>query len=340
MTTVPVDIAGLNPPELLRDFGPLDYSLVELDAAERRNVTIIRSGIAMQGWRLIPESLHDYSHRRASLWKRGLLSKLGRRTRRLPDDTSYGLIHNVYASGYFHWLTETLPRLVVLGEADPGATVLLPTHTRATALQAETVAAMGWTRTLAMPARDNVLAPRLTLVRNPPKKGEYDPRLIRAARDQLARHYGAPAGKARLYVSRKAARGRRVVNEDAVEALLARRGFTTVTPESLSFGDQVRLFGGAQALVTIHGAGLTNMLFMPEGGSVVEFIKVRRPGHDFAALRRSDLLNPSYPRLASALGHRYVALPGNPDDAERTDGLANLTVDTAALAAALDRLGL
>ena len=46
-------------------------------------------------------------------------------------------------------------------------------------------------------------------------------------------------------------------------------------PGRLPVADQVALFSETQIVAGPHGAGLTNLIFMPEGGAVVEIL---RPG--------------------------------------------------------------
>jgi len=76
----------------------------------------------------------------------------------------------------------------------------------------------------------------------------------------------------RLFLSRRLASTRRVINEPLVEEYLEQFGFETCTPETLSFRDQVELFSQAQVVVSMHGAGLTNILFAPAGLIVVDMI--------------------------------------------------------------------
>ncbi len=80
----------------------------------------------------------------------------------------------------------------------------------------------------------------------------------------------------RLFVSRADAKKRRLLNEDEIFARLEGFGFERVTAGNLSFADQVELFSEAQIAAGPHGAGLTNAMFMPEGGAVVEIF---RQGH-------------------------------------------------------------
>ena len=82
---------------------------------------------------------------------------------------------------------------------------------------------------------------------------------------------------------------------EAAEEALA---FESVVLEDLSFGAQARLMARTGVLIGVHGAGLTNMLFLPVGAAVVELLPAR-------------CAYPLYERAAAALGHlhyfRYVA---------------------------------
>ncbi len=60
--------------------------------------------------------------------------------------------------------------------------------------------------------------------------------------------------------------------------------------EKVSFADQVRTMRACRLLVGNHGAGLTNMIFMPTGSRVIEIVQSFKPcfeilahimGHDY-----------------------------------------------------------
>ena len=95
----------------------------------------------------------------------------------------------------------------------------------------------------------------------------------------LRRRFGVEnrkRGDDRIYVARGAAPRRRVVNEIAVEKLLASYGFKSVNPGIMTVDEQVDLFAGASIVVGPHGAGLTNAIFMAPGSAVVELTHTKR----------------------------------------------------------------
>jgi hypothetical protein len=65
----------------------------------------------------------------------------------------------------------------------------------------------------------------------------------------------------RIYVSRRGASRRHMLNEEEIEALFMRYGFTILHPEQLSIQDQVRLFSRARMIAGPRGSGLHNIVF-------------------------------------------------------------------------------
>ena len=75
----------------------------------------------------------------------------------------------------------------------------------------------------------------------------------------------------RLYVSRGDNTNQRVLlNESKLLKQLSCRGFKSLELSELSFDEQVDLFSRAEAVIGVHGAGLSNLVFAPAGCLVTE----------------------------------------------------------------------
>ncbi|MDX2270458.1 MAG: glycosyltransferase 61 family protein [Cyanobacteriota bacterium] len=74
----------------------------------------------------------------------------------------------------------------------------------------------------------------------------------------------------RYYISRKKAKWRRLINEPEILACLEPYGFQVLQSEDLSLTDQITLFNQAEAVMGLHGAGLTNILFCRPHTKVIE----------------------------------------------------------------------
>lgn len=223
---------------------------------------------------------------------------------------------------HYHWMIDILPRLQLVREhLDQGLAVVVPPDLRASARDALGLAL----RSLGADC-DRVLdlAPgvyefdRLIMPTN-----LSHPLDVTARQRDFLRSACLPAGTSptrRIYVTRRDASVRRIVNEDQVVPLLERRGFEVVTLSGLSLTGQAELFAGASAVVSHHGAGLTNLAFCAPGATAIE---VYQDGH-FA---------PPFARLAQLGELTYGFLVGA---AEGED----TRVDPAQLCSVLDQAGL
>lgn len=99
----------------------------------------------------------------------------------------------------------------------------------------------------------------------------------------------------RIYVSRRKASTRNIVNEEAIEAVLQDFGFETYTTEDLKVPEQVGLFNNARAVVGVHGAGLTDMIWS-ENITVIELF--------------NKFVKPPYYQISSNIGANYHTVRG------------------------------
>ena len=67
---------------------------------------------------------------------------------------------------------------------------------------------------------------------------------------------------------------RRILNYDEMEMVVRsqNRTVSVVEFEGISFGNQVSLMRNTRVLISVHGAALVNIVFMPPGSSLVEII--------------------------------------------------------------------
>jgi tetratricopeptide (TPR) repeat protein len=133
-----------------------------------------------------------------------------------------------------------------------------------------------------------------------PKYLEFlETRLLSKFRDR-----GRP-GRRRLYISRRGGVTRRILNERELVEALRKLDFEIVHGETLSAREQLSLFGDAEIIVGVIGAGLTNILAAPTNTAVIE-------------LTHSHSLRVNIEVLAGLLGHRFTRLLGRRDSQGKT----------------------
>jgi capsular polysaccharide biosynthesis protein len=84
----------------------------------------------------------------------------------------------------------------------------------------------------------------------------------------LGRVASVPDLPKRVYLSRNRMPRRRLINEEALLPQIERHGFRTVYPETLGVAEQVRLFAGAEAILSPDSSALSNLAFAARGARV------------------------------------------------------------------------
>ncbi len=98
--------------------------------------------------------------------------------------------------------------------------------------------------------------------------GIYMSPLVFNAIDKLSEP-ARPTPSRRLYIKRGEGLSRSIVNAGAFEKRLLAQGFSVIEPEKLDFAEQIAQFKGAESIVGIAGAGMTNIAFSGSNANVV-----------------------------------------------------------------------
>jgi capsular polysaccharide biosynthesis protein len=244
-----------------------------------------------------------------------------------------GLLASRGDQNYYHFLVDAIARLGVL-EQCPDIEMperwYVPTGAK---WQREILAMFGVAESAIIDSdqHPHVRAEMLVVPMQPTVEVVNPPWVSDFLRERMSPHASAnPPERGPIYLSRgTAANNRRVVNEEQILAeVLNPRGFRVLDPAGLSVADQIAQFAAATAVVTPHGAGMTNVLFASPGCRVVELFP------------SSQVLQPCYWRMAHSVpGVEYRYLAGAEDTTR--GGLAgmlvrDIEVDPAALAQMLD----
>jgi capsular polysaccharide biosynthesis protein len=220
---------------------------------------------------------------------------------------------------YAHWLQWHLTKIALLQKEGRAGNLILPPAFPLKSVIDGSLAAFGIDRTTSRTLSEAVLSVGELTVTG---IDDYRRWLIEAVRDRLSMPHSGPPRK--LFISRSRAIRRRLTNEDACWELLRQCGYERVWMEELDFDQQRALMADAVAVVSVHGAGLTNVMFAPAGLHLIEISNVTFPNAQFYA-------------LAGALGHHYWLIRGTPEG-DRRAGDHDLTADYGELRDAVLRV--
>ena len=225
-----------------------------------------------------------------------------------------------FSNGFFHWVTETLPRLWWIREQLSRLELILPSFANRLPYMVESLAIFPSMTYRIAPTDKRWKLKEALLVPATAPVGNYRPPLV-ASVGATWREKSQPRLPFRkVYISRSRAARRRITNEGELVSHLEARGFETFHLEGMAFEDQVRLMAEATHLVSNHGAGLTNLMFMVPGTKVTE-IRLAGDGH-----------NNCYFSLARSVGVHYDYRLAQPSRSGASPHQANLVVDAQGLA--------
>ena len=210
------------------------------------------------------------------------------------------LIKFAQGQNYYHWLHDVVLRLYdIVDRLPPTARFVVPPHRLPFQDEYLSIAGINAERLWEF---DGGVVQLENLYFSPPSAltGTDSPAAEIWFRDRVLSTYGIALGPAyrRVYITRRNARYRRIVNECEVETLLQEFGFETHELESYSVRDQVALFAEAEMVVSAHGAGLTNILFSPPSLRVIDIFE-------------GSLFAKCFWGMSTALGHHYWPLVGD-----------------------------
>ena len=195
-------------------------------------------------------------------------------------------LFGTFSDNYSHWIMEFLPRLKLINHDEALSDVPLLVDT-ATARDHHFIellkACCPRERPLVFLEPGNLyrverlhVPSRFTSIANNIKPGEpllsidcvEVPEAIHWLRENLyLKSTGRPDKL--IYIPRRTAKMRRLVNEDEVDVVMEEYGFIYVEPETMNLAEKQALFSQTDVLVNLGGSGSMNIIFAPPGATFI-----------------------------------------------------------------------
>ncbi len=283
------------------------------------NINANHDGIIFRGSQIFPESFVASKYLDALLKPKARLkfivkNYLFRHIKKIDSEVFW--FTDNWSHLYFHWITDTLPRLFAIRDKIVDATLLLPGAYQEKEYITSSLSPFVFKEVKFL--NHIIHCKILRIPTHTAPTGNYNETLIRGLRSFYTDFYRTTYSKSlgdKVYISRGKAQKRKIKNEEECLAVLKEYGFKIIYFEDCSFEQQVKIALDARYLISNHGAGLTNILFMKSGSSVFELRK------------KSDKSNNCYFSLASALNLKYFYQLCDSEDPEEDAHTANLIVD-------------
>jgi capsular polysaccharide biosynthesis protein len=253
----------------------------------------------------------------------------------LDNCETYLIVHHPWYENYFHWFTESIFRLWIVRTKTEQMILLLPQKDVLPAFAMDSLKIFKFKDVLHIQQGHSVLARKLCLPSQKPNMATFDSIALNGIRDIYIKYIESKLALSnslgeKVYISRRRASRRKIVNEDEVIKTLIRYDFRVVYTEEYTFFEQVAIFSKVKFLISNHGAGLTNMLFMPQGSFILELQKRKTNPR-----RHHDLL---FWYMSDALGHKYLSQICEPVNVDDLFHVADISVDINLLNTNLKRM--
>ena len=247
-----------------------------------KNVFVTFSGFCMNNRGLIKECHHDFPQQHDNYLNEAAQYYYDAQDHpenllTLDDNKTYLAIHHTWFN-YYHWVCESLFRLWMVRDRLDNLVLLLPEYYKDADFIMRSLEPFNIPRIFYIPNGKSVMVKKLCLPQIKPICDSYNAWHIKQV-NGFYTNYAVNQKKIsfkridRLYVSRALAGRRQVIDEDKILAILQKYDFTIFHPEQYSFLEQVAIFSQVKYLVGMHGSGLTNLLFMGRGASLLELHK-------------------------------------------------------------------
>ena len=242
------------------------------------------------------------------------LSKSQIRKECLATITYYG------TSGYYHWIFDCLPRLKLLEEViDEIDYLIVPYNLKKYHL--ETLELLGFPEKKLLKIKDgtHLLCENL-----------YVPSLLqrpKLASDFLRESFipeSVTEPHRLIYISRKDALYRKIINEEEVEDYLREIGFEIVQMSELSLLESVKVCAEARIVIAPHGANLSNTVFCQNA----KILEIFSPSY----------IDKAYWIIANHVGNEYYYLLGEDEPGNSPPPWRNFRVDMEIFKETLDKI--
>jgi len=223
---------------------------------------------------------------------------------------------------FFHWFLDVLQKAegligLVGQETSIGLTILLPADHKNEFMKDSLKAFDLDCRWLEK--NELAIIDHMTVIPDIAPTGNYRKQVVQRLSKRLTDHFSKGFDlsnrKNKIYITRKNAQKRKIINEDQLIPVLIKNDFVIVDFDNLTFCEQLSYILRADFLVSLHGAGLTHMLWMQKPAKVLEI------------RARDDCHNNCYFTLASDLDLEYHYVIADKTDSTKSTQQADYLID-------------
>lgn len=283
------------------------------------NVNITPEGIVFKRLQIDKDLLIYPKHTKIYNWLYLISSIIKRKKIKLNDSQNYLLCFDYWSNSIFHWMCDALPRIEAVKALAKDCILLLPKQFTYPYIH-ETLKAFEFKAIYMIDDKNYLNCKNLYVPEQITTSGQIRPENILSLQQTLLAYFKPKfSGKLNhpnIYVSRNKAKYRKVINESELLPILKQHQFEVVFFEDYTVCEQIELCYNANTIVSIHGANLSNVIFMQANKNVLELRK------------KGDVNNNYFYELTDSVNCNYFYLDCEFEDPEPDKNIFSLYVNS------------
>lgn len=286
---------------------------------EFNNITIYPNGICFKDKKFLIELFYDKKKidfkSKIKLYKKTFVPTLRNffLKKRIMDKGL--LLSDHFSEGFFHWFADIYQKLEALSLSEnifKDYILIIPSTSNLSYVK-ETLKLYD-IQYYILEKKETIFVNKLIHIPSISPTGNYRPELMVNMRKRFQNYYNISFKNKKVFITRTKALKRKILNENELVPFFEHNNIQIIAMEDLNFKEQYTIVAEADLLISLHGAGLTHMLWMNENSKILEIRS------------QNDSKNNCYFSLASDLNLKYYYFLADKTDNKSTQ-LTNFRVD-------------
>ena len=288
-----------------------EKEIVQNETVSYSNVTILPNLVVLQKNKIITEIITRSNYKKTF---KNYIKRVKLKTIKINQSI---WLTDLWSNNYFHWFTDTFPRLLLAEKHYPDIPIIIPAYFNQYPYITESLKVFPKTKILWLRNYQKFRIKELIYIAHTAPTGNYNETLIKEVSNKLREKFelNKISANSKTIISRQSAPNRKIINCNQLVKPLNKNNINNIIFENKTWIEQIRIAANTNMLIGTHGAGLTNMLFMPPKSKVLEL------------RRKDDTQNNCYFSLASALNIDYSYQLCEVDDYSKTTQENDFYVD-------------
>ena len=180
------------------------------------------------------------------------------------------IIHDRHSNNYFHWVTDVLPKLIIAQQKKllKDRIIILPNFK--SRFQLDSIKKISKNLIFNSSSEKDIIVKNLLYVSDLHLSGYPRKTYLKKLQSIFVRDFNANRKPIKIYISRSNSDRRKLTNESNLIKILKKKNFKILKMEKLKFYNQIKYCSRASIIISLHGAGLTNLIWMKKKTKLIE----------------------------------------------------------------------